>query len=177
MRVLLSVLLCAALLGGCASNDPRDYKNTEPRFELREFFEGQVRAWGIFQDRSGEIRRRFTVDIEGRMEGDTLVLDEHFEYADGETDRRVWRIERVDEHRWRGTAGDVVGEARGDQYGFAFNWQYHVNLDIGDDIWQFHFDDWMYRIDDNTVINRAEVSKWGFTVGEVTLFFRREAAP
>jgi hypothetical protein len=34
-------------------------------------------------------------------------------------------------------------------------------------------DDWMYLIDENTMVNRAKMSKFGFEVGEVTLFFRR----
>jgi len=34
-------------------------------------------------------------------------------------------------------------------------------------------DDWMWRIDESTVLNRTEMRKFGFRVGEVTLSFRR----
>ncbi|MDZ7810255.1 MAG: DUF3833 family protein [Arhodomonas sp.] len=115
------------------------------------------------------------MDIDGRIDGDTLILDEQFRYADGEREQRVWRIEQIDDHQWRGRAGDIVGEARGEQYGYALNWRYDLSLEVNDTTWQLHFNDWMYRIDEDTVINRARVSKWGFRVGEVTLFFRRGA--
>ena len=39
------------------------------------------------------------------------------------------------------------------------------------------FDDWMWRQDDNVIINRASVSKFGITVGEVLIFFQREGTP
>lgn len=173
---LLTIIASALLVTACAGPQPREYAETSPRFDLAGFFTGPVRAWGLFQGRSGEVRRRFTVDIQGRMEGETLVLDERFRYVDGERQRRVWRIQRVDEHRWRGEAGDIVGTATGSEYGFALNWRYTLKLKVDGTQWQLAFDDWMYRIDENTVINRAKVSKWGINVGEVTLFFRRGAS-
>ncbi|MCS4502618.1 DUF3833 domain-containing protein [Arhodomonas aquaeolei] len=173
---LLAIIMSALLVTACAGPQPRDYADTGPRFDLAAFFTGPVRAWGIFQGRDGEVRRRFTVDIEGRMEGDTLVLDERFRYADGERQQRVWRIERVDAHHWQGEAGDIVGTAAGSEYGFALNWRYTLKLAVDGTEWQLAFDDWMYRIDEDTVINRAQVSKWGFNVGEVTLFFRKGAS-
>jgi hypothetical protein len=36
-------------------------------------------------------------------------------------------------------------------------------------------DDWMYRIDDDVVLNRTTMSKFGITLGQVTLFFSRKA--
>jgi hypothetical protein len=39
-----------------------------------------------------------------------------------------------------------------------------------------YFDDWMYLMDDDTLINRSSMSKFGIELGQVTLFFRRGAA-
>ncbi|PWG64581.1 DUF3833 domain-containing protein [Sediminicurvatus halobius] len=176
-RPLLSALLLPVLLlAGCAGVAPEDYAGESPEFRLEEYFDGEVRAWGMFQSRSGEVRRRFTVDIDGRVEGDQIILDERFRYADGETDRRVWRIRRIDEHTYEGRADDVVGVAEGRRYGNALNWQYTLALDTGERTWNLHFNDWMYLTDERTLINTAEVTKFGFKVGEVTIFFRKADA-
>ena len=40
-----------------------DFKNTKPELVLEEYFAGKVSAYGIFEDRFGNLRRQFTVDI------------------------------------------------------------------------------------------------------------------
>ncbi len=152
---------------------PIDYKGTEPRLLIEEYFLGETRAWGLFEDRFGNLRRQFVVDITGTMEGDELVLDERFEFADGETDTRVWRIRKLDEHTYEGRADDVIGTASGISYGNALNWVYELDLEVGDRTIQVKFDDWMFLQPDGVLLNRAKVTKWGFAVGEVTLAFQR----
>jgi hypothetical protein len=150
---------------------PEDYASTLPELDLFEYFAGRTQAWGMFQDRFGEVRRRFKVEITGQRKGDQLILDESFVYDDGETQRRVWTIERLDDHRYQGRADDVVGVAEGVSYGHALNWRYDLLLEVNQKQWQVHFNDWMFLQDDKVLINRAKVSKYGFTIGEVTLFF------
>jgi hypothetical protein len=153
----------------------KDFEGTTPRFDLFDYFAGDTRAWGIFESRSGELKRQFTVDIRGEVEGDSLTLTEDFVYADGETQQRVWRIRRLDEHRFEGRADDVVGTANGLAYGQALNWRYTLRLPFRDSTLDVKFDDWMYLQPDGVLINRAKVSKFGFKVGEVTLFFSKGA--
>lgn len=152
---------------------PEDFSGTTPRFVLEDYFVGKSRAWGVFQDRFGRLRRQFVVDIEGSWDGEVLTLVEDFVYDDGETDQRIWSIRRIDEHTYEGTADDVVGTATGISYGNALNWQYDFDLQVGDSTLRVHFDDWMFLQDDDVMINRAEVTKWGFAVGEASIFFRR----
>ena len=150
---------------------PEDYAGTNPKLDLFAYFEGETRAWGMFQDRFGEVKRRFTVDITGKVEGDRLTLDEAFVYDDGETQRRVWVIDRLDEHHFQGQADDVLGVAEGRAYGNALSWRYQLLLRVGERQWKVSFDDWMFLQDERVLINRAKVSKYGLTLGEVTLFF------
>ncbi len=91
--------------------DVHTYSQETPKLELREFFEGRVEAWGMFQKRSGEVTKRFHVEINGHSEGSRLILDESFTYSDGTKQKRVWTLTPVGPSQWRGTAGDVVGEA------------------------------------------------------------------
>ena len=165
------LIVLAMLLGGCSVMQPKDFEGTQPRLELFDYFRGTTRAWGIFQDRSGNLQRQFTVDIRGEVEGDELTLTEDFVYADGETQQRIWRIRRIDEHRYEGRADDVVGTATGLAYGNALNWTYTLRLPYRGNEINVKFDDWMFLQTDGVLVNRAKVSKFGLKVGEVTLFF------
>ena len=46
----------------------------------------------MFQNRSGEVVKRFHVAMTGTWDGDVGVLDERFTYSDGSTERRVWTL-------------------------------------------------------------------------------------
>mgnify|MGYP002279720709 CR=1 FL=1 len=176
LSALIITLLAAVLLTACAGVTPDDYADAEPEFRIEDYFDGRVYAWGMFQSRGGAIERRFTVDIDGRVDGNQITLDERFVYDDGETDRRVWEIEKIDDHTYEGTAGDIVGVATGQRDGNALNWRYTLALDVGERTWNLQFDDWMVLVDEDTLINTAEVTKFGVRVGTVTLFFRRADA-
>lgn len=169
----LTVLLAlAGLLASCAV-DPRVYAGHEPEFRIEKYFLGETRAWGIVQDRSGEVRRRFTVDMSGEWQGGEFVLKENFLFDDGETDYREWRITPVGEHGYEGRAGDINGVARGEAYGNALKWQYSLDVEVDGDTWTFSFDDWMFLHEDEVLVNRATFSKFGFMAGEITLFFKK----
>lgn len=168
----LMILLCA-LLASCTNVEVGDYRNEEPRLDLREYFAGRVDAWGMFQKRSGEVVKRFHVRIDGSLEGDRLILDEHFSYSDGTTQRRVWTLRPDGPNRWRGTAGDVVGEAVGEVAGNALRWRYMLELPVDGSVYRVSFDDWMYLIDAKTMANRSFMTKFGVELGQVTLFFRK----
>ncbi len=150
---------------------PEQFANAEPRFVLEDYFAGRTRAWGLFEDRFGTVRRQFTVDIVGTWDGKTLVLDEAFVYDDGETDSRVWTITKLSENRYSGRATDVVGEATGRASGNALNWRYTLDLKAGNRTWRVNFDDWMFLQQDGILINRARVTKYGLDVGWVTIVF------
>jgi hypothetical protein len=150
---------------------PTDFKDTTPALVIEEYFAGETRAWGLFEDRFGRLRRQFTVDITGTWDGNELVLDERFQYSDGGTDRRVWKITKTGPHTYEGRADDVVGVASGEAYGNALNWSYAMDLKVGDGTMRVRFNDWMFLQPSGVLLNRARVSKLGFKIGEVTLAF------
>ena len=168
-------LLCCLLLASCGHVDIQDYAKESPPLDLREYFDGRVEAWGMFQKRSGLVVKRFHVVIDGHSEGDKLILDERFVFSDGTTQQRVWTITPDGEGRWRGTAGDVVGEAVGEVAGNALRWRYVLRLPVDDSEYEVTLDDWMYLIDEQTLANRSFMSKFGVEVGQITLFFRKSA--
>ncbi len=168
-----AVLMALIVLHGCMSMKPSDFKDAEPRLTIEEYFAGKTQAWGIFEDRFGNLQRQFTVDISGTWNGEELILDERFNYRDGEKDRRVWKIRKIGDNAYEGRADDVIGTARGEAQGNALNWRYDMDLKVGDGTLRVHFNDWMFLQPSGVLVNRARVTKLGFEIGEVTLFFMK----
>lgn len=173
MKLVLSVLFAALMMSGCGTMNTRDFADSKQTLDLFDYFEGHTRAWGLFEDRFGKLRRQFQVDIVGTVDDDTLVLDESFLYADGERQQRVWTIRRTGESTYSGQADDVVGEAHGETGGNALHWTYTMDLKVGERQLRVTFDDWMFLQSDGVLLNRARVSKFGLEIGSVTLAFRK----
>lgn len=179
MRIMPLFLTFTALvvfsfgLMSCSSKI-EDYAASSPRFALEEYFTGQLSAHGIVQDRAGKVLRRFSVDMRGTWQGSKGTLEEDFLYDDGEKQRRVWHIEKTAAGHYTGTADDVVVPAKGQTQGFALNWRYTLAVPVAGKVWNIAFNDWMYQLDEKRVINRAQMSKLGVKVGEVTLWIERK---
>lgn len=173
MRGHNSVHFETTLRGRSETMRVEQFEGNAPRFAPEIYFNGRVRAWGIFEDRFGKLRRQFAVTINGEWDGRTLTLTEDFAYADGEIERRVWTINRIDPHTYSATADSIVGTASGKTFGNVIEWRYVFALTVGRRQWHVQFDDWMFQQDDDVVINRARVSKWGFEIGSTTIFFQR----
>lgn len=176
MKKFLCMLAGMVGLAGCGSVDVQRYAAERPVLDLREYFNGTLDAHGVFQDRSGEVVKRFHVLIEAGWEGNIGTLDEHFTYSDGTTQRRVWTITRHGDGRYTGTAGDVIGEAVGEAAGNALRWRYVLELPVDGKTYHVDFDDWMFLMDERVMLNRSVMSKFGFRLGEVMLsFYKRDS--
>jgi Protein of unknown function (DUF3833) len=130
---------------------------------------------------------------------ETGVLDEDFTYSDGSKQRRVWTLKRTADGRYTGTADDVLGVAAGEEKGNAFRWGYTLKLPVdgkrdagppqganapsggsavseatsvgAPKFIEVQFDDWMYLMTGQVMLNKAQMSKFGVKLGEVTLSF------
>lgn len=175
MLKYLLITIFLSLFYGCSAIDVSQYKDNKPVFDLYTYFQGDIRGWGIVQDRKGNLKRQFVVDITGNIntKGD-LVLDEDFTWNDGEISKRIWTIGKTDDNKYDGMAADVIGKAKGTAYGNVLNWQYQLNLEVDGSIWKINFDDWMYLQPDDVLINKAIMSKFGFRVGEVIIVFKKQ---
>ncbi|MGY8892872.1 MAG: DUF3833 domain-containing protein [Burkholderiales bacterium] len=167
---------CAiALSSACTTAHIGDYADDQPSLDLRTYFNGPVTAYGMFQDRSGRVVKRFEVAMTGTWQGNSGVLDELFTYSDGSTDRRVWRLTQHSDGRVTGEADDVVGAATGAVSGNAMQWRYTLRLPVEGSVYEVSMDDWMYLLNERIMINRTAMSKWGVHLGDVTLTFIKPA--
>ena len=178
MQKILWLSIFALLLSSCAGPSIEQYANEQPNLQLSEYFNGKIRAYGIFTDRSGKVVKRFTVDmvcdwkeVDGVKIG---TLDESFTYSDGTKQKRIWTIRQANTNQYIGTAADVKGSAQGTSAGNALNWSYTLMLPVDGKEIEVQFNDWMYLVDSKVMLNKAQMSKFGIYLGEVTLSFYKD---
>ena len=175
-RTTTYLIFSLIFLSACSvSIDGEQYKAVEPDFNIESFFDGKVKAWGIVQNRDGDVVQRFVVNIDGYMEEGNLILDETFEYGVGEGPlTRVWTLSKNANGTYTGNAGDIAGPATGTPYGNAFNFVYEMDLAVDDSTYRVNFDDWFWAFDENTMMNRSYIKKFGLVMAEVTIFMQKQ---
>ena len=176
VSMLATVAASILFIGACSvSLDAKKYEQMEPKFDIDTFFDGKVKAWGIVQNRDGDIVQRFTVDINGYKEDGNLILDESFVYGFGDGAKsRVWTLNKNADGTYTGNAGDIAGPAKGTPHGNAFNFSYEMDLAVGDSTYRVHFDDWFFAFDEETMMNRSYIKKFGIVMAEVTIFMQKQ---
>jgi len=174
MKILFT-LLVAFLLISCSGTNmkPIDFKDQKPRLIIEDYLSGNVKAWGILQNRSGKVIRQFSAELNGSWDGSQLILNEKFDWSDGEVQKRQWKINKIDEHNYEGVADDVVGKAKGYSYGPAFKFEYVLLVPVKGREMKITFDDWIFKQNDEIAINRATMTKFGIKVAELTVLFKK----
>jgi Protein of unknown function (DUF3833) len=163
------------MLTGCSSITTADYASTTPKLDIRQYLNGKLEAWGVLFDYTGKADLHFYVTMEGSWKGNVGTLKEDFTYSDGRKDQRTWTITFTDDTNFTATAHDVAGMAVGSQAGNAANMRYTLNaVRASGDTVTLSMDDWLYLIDDKTLMNRTKMRKLGVTVGELMIAFKKQ---
>jgi hypothetical protein len=173
MRIITILTGFFMMLSGCGDN-LNYYQNTEPKADIKKYFDGKIKAWGLVQDWRGRVTTRFDVDMVGSWKGDIGTLEEDFRYYDGKTQKRIWTITKKPDGTYEGVAGDIIGKATGATKGSAVNWGYVMDIAVDDTTYRLSLDDWMWQMNDGVLINRSYLKKFGITVAELTLFMQKQ---
>lgn len=173
-KIKTILMLLSFLLVSCSGQSLNNYANETPTLNLRSFFNGKIEAQGIVQDRSGKVIKRFNVDINASWKGDVGTIDEKFVYSDSTTGARVWTLKEVSPQSFEGRAHDVIGTALGNVKGNTFFFEYKLDVPVGNSNYSIHFEDWMYLLNEKTLMARTKMTKWGFGVGEVTIIMNKK---
>ena len=176
MKIIKSITLLGVILmlNSCSSNKLAFYNGTGPTADIKEYFDGPIKAWGIVQDWRGRVVRRFDITMVGSWDGDTGTLREKFDYYDGEQQERIWTIKKLGDGTYEGTASDIIDKATGNTSGSAARWNYVMDLPVKDTTYRINFDDWMWVMNDGVLINRSYLKKFGFTVSELSIFMQKQ---
>lgn len=163
------LLCCALLLGACTGTDVQQYRPLQPAFAPEQFFNGQLTAHGVLKNRSGDVTRTFNATINAYWRDGVGTLEERFEFNDGEIQYRTWILRPQGDGRYLATAGDVLGNGEAVTAGNAFHLDYTLQIQYNGKPLALAVDDWMFRVNEQVVINRSTLSKWGFNVGSIEL--------
>ncbi len=172
--VLLMAWSAFILLSGCSTVKVSDYETRTPVLIPETFFNGQLTAHGVVKNRAGEVVRYFNAEMTGHWTDSVGTLEEDFVFDDGEKQRRVWTLIRRDDRRYIGTAGDVIGEAKGAIAGNSMFLDYVLEIPYGDGTIHLSIDDRMYLVNPTTIVNESVMTKFGLRVGEVLLVIRKK---
>jgi hypothetical protein len=172
--VRLSLLACcvaASLLAGCYRK-PTPPAGVGPAFDPIAFFAGHTHSWGVIEGRSGAPSEWVVTDSHGEKQGtDRLVMVQRLTFQDGTTQQRNWTLWRSGPDQFDATANDMVGPAKGTSDANIFHWQWVLARSPGNALMNVTMNQWMYRLDDGSVMIRTTVSKLGIILAEVTEHF------
>ena len=173
MKKIITIFTLLFLVSCMGQPSLKDEKLSDIELNLADFFEGKTVAYGHFQDVFGTVRRLFKVDIEGKWNGKTLIMVEDFVYEDKSTEQRTWTLEKTGDQTWVGHADGVYGQAVGEERGNAFNWNYQFDLPTESGSMKVTFNDWMWQLTENRLLNKAYISRFGVRLGEVVIMFEK----
>lgn len=158
---------------GFSAQKPADYANTAPRADIRQHLSGPIRCEGVIYGPLGRVTSRFVADMEGRWDGNRGILREDFTYDSGTKQSREWRLTLGNDGRIVAEADDLKGQGTGQQEGASVQLNYTIILPESAGGHALHVTDWMYLVDDKTIINRSQFRKFGIKVAELVATMRR----
>ncbi len=175
--VLLTTLLFAlqARTFGFQAQSPSDYAGKGPQFDLRRHLNGPILCEGVIYGPTGRVSSRFIADMEGKWNGQTGTLSERFRYDNGSVQDRAWTLRLGNDGVIHATAPDVVGQGTGRAEGPAVQLRYRIRLDKDAGGHVLDVVDWMYLMDNGTIMNRSQFRKFGIKVAELVATMRPAA--
>jgi hypothetical protein len=152
---------------------PEDMATRGPAFDLRHYLSGPILCEGVIYGPTGRVTSRFVAEMEGTWDGDTGILRETFRYDSGTVQDRQWTLHLNPDGSIRAEAPDVVGQGTGKAAGAGVQMRYRIRLpkDAGGVV--LDVTDWMYLMENGTIMNRSQFTKFGFTVAELVATMRR----
>lgn len=179
MKTLLVLLLLAlAILAGqrlffsFAAQRASDYARTGPAFDLRRHLAGPILSEGVIFGPDGRVASRFVAEMQGDWDGDTGTLSERFRYADGGVQDRKWNLTIGADGRFTATADDIIGTGTGEQSGATARITYRLRLPEAAGGHVLDVTDWLYLMENGTIMNRSEMRKFGVKVAELIATMR-----
>lgn len=149
------------------------YASQTPLLDFKTFFSGDLEGWGLFLNVWGRPTQRFFIRFKAEWNGNECHLQEWFEFQDGSTLERSWHVSSVSPNRWFMTAADSIGTGYGAQKGCALHFQYQLKIPYRSRSVSLSFDDWMYAIGKDAVMNRTQIKKWGIPVAQMVLLIKK----
>ncbi len=176
MALTLGLVMAKSRFAGFRSQSPTEFAGKGPAFDPREHLSGPILCEGVIYGPTGRVTSRFVADMVGEWNGNTGTLRETFRYDSGTVQNRCWTLRLGNDGKMQATAPDVVGTGTGAVSGPAVEMRYDIKLpaDAGGHV--LSVVDWMYLMENGTIMNRSQFTKFGITVAELVATMRKVPA-
>ncbi|MEM9794955.1 MAG: DUF3833 family protein [Pseudomonadota bacterium] len=157
---------------GFPAQDPQDYAHLGPELDLRARLKGPLLCQGVIFGPSGRVSSRFNATMNVTWDGRRGTMQERFVYDDGSEMERFWLIQQFEDGQVEVEAADVEGTGRGHIIGNALRLTYRYRLPEENGGHVLNATDWMYLLEDGTIINRSQFRKFGILAAELVATIR-----
>jgi Protein of unknown function (DUF3833) len=171
--IVLGLVALRSRYASFRAQKPNDYAALGPQFDLRHHLSGPIQCEGMIFGPTGKVASRFVADMEGTWEGNIGTLSEVFRYDSGTVQRRAWTLALANSGDITATAADVVGlgEGRAEGPGVVLRYRIRLTPEAGGHV--LDVVDWMYLMENGTIMNRSQFRKFGIKVAELVATMRR----
>lgn len=174
MKKISSLVLFSLFLSSCAiingqNSSQLDYLEKGAKFNIMEFFDGEVEGFAIVQDGSGKIIDTKSIKISGSWEENKGVIKNVYVLSNGSKDSRTWLV-TAEDGSFTAIGHDIVAPAQGKQAGNAMQMTYSLSLPgvVKGQKSKVNFDDKIYLIDGESAIMISNSSS-GFGNSQKTI--------
>lgn len=152
----------------------QDFEGQGPYFDIREELKGDILCEGVIYGPLGKISSRFVADMQVQWEGNVGRMTEKFVYDNGDIQDRAWTLTVGNDGSVKAHAEDVVGTGTGQINGPSFLMHYKLQLPEASGGHVLNAVDWMYMVENGSIINRSQFRKYGIKVAEIVATMRRK---
>lgn len=170
--IVIAALVARSKFLDFPAQTPEDYTNNTPDFDIREHLNGQIACEGVIYGPTGRVSSRFVAEFFAEWDGNEGRMREHFRYDSGAEQDREWRLSLSETGRIRADAADLVGVGSGQQMGSGVCLNYTIKLPESAGGHVLDVVDWMYLVENGTIINRSQFRKFGIKVAELVATMR-----
>ena len=177
--IIVGILIAVAGYAGSSllisfrAQKPSDYSDQSPIFDIREVLNGEMITEGMIYGPFGKVETRFVASMTANWNDETGTMTEHFKYSSGREQHRKWTFKMGDAGTFTATAPDIIGVAQGHQSGSSVQLTYRIKLPDEAGGYVLDVIDWMYLLDNGSVMNRSQFRKFGIKVAELVATFRK----
>lgn len=173
LALAIAIALLRRRFAGFDAQRPADYAGKGPLLDPTVHLAGPLLCEGVIYGPTGRVASRFVAEMQGEWRDGQGVLTERFRYDSGMVQDRRWDFRLSADGALGATAADVPGGATGALAGSAMTLRYRIRLhdDAGGHV--LDVNDWMYLLDNGTIINRSQFRKYGLKVAELVATLRR----
>jgi hypothetical protein len=171
--IIITLMALRSRYASFQAQSPSDYAGLGPQFDLRQHLSGPIQCEGMIFGPMGRVASRFVARMDGKWDGNIGTLSEVFHYDSGTVQHRAWTLALANSGDITATAADVVGLGSGRVEGPGVVLRYRIKLtpDAGGHV--LDVTDWMYLMENGTIMNRSQFRKFGIKVAELVATMRR----